>query len=95
MPQEQPSQLGAHAKDGLPCADGRTCVAALQQAGGAAAVKQVQVRSSNSQGGFQNLNNKWGSDWEMPVAPSFPLDINIVGVDGESVRAPRPPCTCP
>ena len=57
----------------------------VQQAGGMAAVKQVQVRSSGGSGGFQSLNNKWGSDWEMPNAPTFPLDINIVGADGESV----------
>jgi len=57
----------------------------LQQAGGQAAVKQVQVRSSGSQDTFQNMNNKWGSDWEMPNAPKFPLDINIIGPDGESV----------
>ena len=60
---------------------------ALQQAGGMAAVKSVQVRTSGSQDTFQSLTNKWGSDWETPNAPKFPLDINIVGADGESVRA--------
>ena len=59
---------------------------ALQQAGGMAAVKSVQVRTSGSQDTFQSLTNKWGSDWETPNAPKFPLDINIVGADGESVR---------
>ena len=64
---------------------------ALQQAGGMAAVKSVQVRTSGSQDTFQSLTNKWGSDWETPNAPKFPLDINIVGADGESVRR-RLPC---
>ena len=53
-----------------------------------AAVKSVQVRTSGTQDTFSNLNNKWGSDWETPNAPKFPLDINIVGADGESVRSP-------
>ena len=66
-----------------------SCVRA-QQAGGLAAVKQVQVRSSGGSGGFQSLTNKWGSDWEMANAPSFPLDINIVGADSESVRLVNP-----
>ena len=63
---------------------------ALQQAGGMAAVKSVQVRTSGSQDTFQSLTNKWGSDWETPNAPKFPLDINIVGAAGESVRTARP-----
>ncbi len=48
-------------------------------------MKQVQARTSGSQDAFQNLNNKWGSDWETATAPKFPLDINIIGADGESV----------
>ncbi len=58
----------------------------MQQAGGMASVKNVQVRTSGNTGGFQSLTNKWGSDWETPNAPAFPLDINIVGADGEAVR---------
>ncbi len=61
----------------------------VQQAGGAAAVKQVQVRTSGSSDGYTNLNNKWGSDWETSNAPKFPLDINIVGADGDSVSICR------
>ena len=57
----------------------------MQQAGGLASVKNVQVRTSGATGGFQSLTNKWGSDWETPNAPAFPLDINIVGADGEAV----------
>ena len=48
-------------------------------------MKQVQVRTSGSQDAYSNLNNKWGSDWETSNAPKFPLDINIIGADGESV----------
>ena len=48
------------------------------------------------QGGFQSLTNKWGSDWETPNAPAFPLDINIVGADGEAVGCPvLCPVLCP
>ena len=63
-------------------------VAAMQQAGGIASIKQVQVRTSGTQGGFLSLTNKWGSDWETPNAPAFPLDINIIGADGEAVGCP-------
>lgn len=49
-------------------------------------MKQVQVRSSGSSGAYTNLVNKWGSDWETSNAPQFPLDINIQGADGDSVR---------
>lgn len=48
-------------------------------------MKQVQVRTSGSSEPYQNLINKWGSDWEMANAPQFPLDINIQGADGDSV----------
>lgn len=57
-----------------------------QSAGGMAAVKGVQVRSSGSQGGYQDLTNKWGSAWEIANAPSYPLDVNIIGADGDAVR---------
>lgn len=50
----------------------------------------VQVRSSGSTGGYVDLINKWGSAWETPNAPSYPLDVNIIGADGDSVRDPRP-----
>ena len=67
----------------------------MQQAGGMAAVKSVQVRTSGSQDTFQSLTNKWGSDWETPNAPKFPLDINIVGADGESVCTACHASLCP
>lgn len=59
-----------------------------------AAVQSVAVRTSGSSGTFQPLTNKWGSDWETPNAPAFPLDINIVGADGESVSACCPMRRC-
>ena len=46
----------------------------------------VQVRSSGSTGGYVDLINKWGSAWETPNAPSYPLDVNIIGADGDAVR---------
>ena len=58
-------------------------------------MKSVQVRTSGSQDTFQSLTNKWGSDWETPNAPKFPLDINIVGADGESVRPACHARLCP
>lgn len=68
---------------------------AVQQAGGMASVKSVQVRTSGATGGFQSLTNKWGSDWETPNAPAFPLDINIIGADGETVGCSAAgPCAC-
>lgn len=48
----------------------------------------VQVRSSGSTGGYVDLINKWGSAWETPNAPAYPLDVNIIGADGDSVRRP-------
>lgn len=51
-------------------------------------MKQVQVRTSGTTEAYQDLTNKWGSDWEMANAPKFPLDINIIGADGDSVSAP-------
>ena len=47
------------------------------------------MRSSGSTGGYIDLINKWGSAWETPNAPSYPLDVNIIGADGDSVRDPR------
>ncbi len=65
-----------------------------------AAVKGVQVRTSGSQGGYVDMTNKWGSAWEAPNAPNYPLDVNIIGADGDAVRArprraPRRPCGGP
>lgn len=51
-----------------------------------AAVKGVQVRTTGSQGGYQDLTNKWGSAWEIANAPSYPIDVNIIGADGDAVR---------
>lgn len=56
----------------------------LQSAGGVGAVKLVQVRTSNSLP-WTSLTNTFGSAWEIGNAPSYPLDVNIVGADGESV----------
>ena len=50
----------------------------------------VQVRTSGSSGGYVDLINKWGSAWETPNAPGYPLDVNIIGADGDSVRPPAP-----
>ena len=57
----------------------------MQSAGGVGAVKLVQVRTSNSLP-WTSLTNSFGSAWEIGNAPSYPLDVNIVGADGESVR---------
>ncbi|KAK9835375.1 hypothetical protein WJX81_005549 [Elliptochloris bilobata] len=59
----------------------------VESAGGAASVRGVQVRSSGSQGGYVDLINKWGSAWEIPNAPSYPLDVNIIGADGDATTA--------
>lgn len=59
----------------------------VEQAGGKAEVTKVQIRPANSQSGWIDLTNKWGSAWEMSNAPGFPLDVNIVGTDGDTVTA--------
>ena len=65
----------------------------LQSAGGVGAISQVQVRTTGTTN-WATLNNDFGSVWEMPNAPSYPLDMNVVGTDGESVRPPTLP-VCP
>jgi hypothetical protein len=59
----------------------------VEQAGGKAEVQKVQIRPSGGSAAWIDLNNKWGSAWEMSNAPGFPLDVNIVGAEGDSVAA--------
>ena len=59
----------------------------VEQAGGKAEISKVQIRPANSNSGWTDLTNKWGSAWEMSHAPPFPLDVNIVGTDGDSLTA--------
>lgn len=58
----------------------------VEQAGGQAAVSLVQVRTSNSGAAWTSLNNVYGSDWEIQNSPAYPLDVSIVGPDGQTVR---------
>lgn len=62
-------------------------VACLQSAGGVGAVKLVQVRQSGASALWTNMQNTYGSAWEVPNAPSYPLDVNIISSDGESVSS--------
>lgn len=57
----------------------------VEQAGGQAAVSLVQVRTSNSGNAWSSLTNVYGSDWEINNCPNYPLDISIVGPDGQTV----------
>ena len=66
------------------CRGPHTRCVPVQSAGGVGAVKLVQVRTSNSLP-WTSLTNSFGSAWEIGNAPSYPLDVNIVGADGESV----------
>ena len=63
------------------------CACLWEQAGGKAEISKVQIRPANSNSGWTDLTNKWGSAWEMSHAPPFPLDVNIVGTDGDSLTA--------
>ena len=69
----------------------------VEQAGGQAAVSLVQARTSNSGNAWTSLDNVYGSDWEIQKSPNYPLDISIVGPDGQTVsfHLTRLPCiTC-
>jgi hypothetical protein len=59
----------------------------VEQAGGKAEVKQVQIRPSGGSAAWIDLTNKWGSAWEVPKAPPYPLDVNIVGAEGDTVTS--------
>lgn len=58
----------------------------MQEAGGVGAVKQVQIRSSGSSSLWMNMQNTFGSAWEVPNAPTYPLDVNIISANDEAVR---------
>ena len=59
----------------------------VEQAGGKAEVKQVQIRPSGGSAAWIDLTNKWGSAWEVSKAPPYPLDVNIVGAEGDTVTS--------
>lgn len=59
----------------------------VEQAGGKAEVKQVQIRPSGGSAAWIDLTNKWGSAWEISKAPPYPLDVNIVGAEGDTVTS--------
>ena len=94
----QPKPLGcfdsrAVSLPGLALPSLLTCAGCVQSAGGVGAVANVQVRTSGTTD-WNTLNNQFGSVFEMPNAPSYPLDLNIVGSDGESVRHCCCCCCC-
>lgn len=60
----------------------------VEQAGGQAAVSLVQVRTSNSGSYWTSMNNVFGGDWEVSQSPAYPLDVSIVGPDGQTVNGP-------
>lgn len=51
----------------------------------------MQIRTSNSNAAWQNMNNVFGGDWETPSSPAYPLDISIIGPSGETVSLLRLP----
>lgn len=59
----------------------------VEQAGGKAEVKQVQIRPSGGSAAWIDLTNKWGSAWEISKAPPYPLDVNIIGAEGDTVTS--------
>eukprot|EP00884_Botryococcus_braunii_P000413 jgi/Botrbrau1/10372/Bobra.146_2s0010.1 len=56
----------------------------VEQAGGKATVKQVKIRTAGASD-WINLENKWGGAFEYSHAPTYPLDVMIVGDDGPVV----------
>ena len=62
-------------------------------------MKKVQVRHSGDSSLWQDMDNTFGSAWEIANAPEYPLDVNIIASDSESVRhtphARRSPCSMP
>ena len=57
-----------------------------QKAGGAAAVKSVELRGSGADG-WKPMNNVWGATWEVPQAPKPPLTLRIIDDQDNSVRS--------
>lgn len=55
-----------------------------QRVGGRAGIRDVQLRGRD--GSYQSMTNVWGATWELPVAPSAPLDIRIFDDAGNQVR---------
>jgi len=47
----------------------------------------VQIRPSGGSAAWIDLTNKWGSAWEISKAPPYPLDVNIIGAEGDTVTA--------
>ena len=44
------------------------------------------VALRGSSGGWVPMNNVWGASWELPQAPSGPLDIQVTDPSGDTVR---------
>lgn len=47
----------------------------------------MQIRPSGGSAAWIDLTNKWGSAWEISKAPPYPLDVNIIGAEGDTVTA--------
>lgn len=50
---------------------------------------------SSSAGDWILMQNKWGAAWELPKAPTPPLDFKMVTDDGEEVGGRRDSTPCP
>ena len=61
---------------------------AAQKTGGNAAVSSVAVRGADGQ--WVPMNNVWGASWELPQAPTGPLDMQITDPSGDTVRVTQP-----
>ena len=47
-------------------------------------MQSVAVRGSD--GDWVTMNNDWGASWELPNAPTGPLDMRITDPSGDTVR---------
>ena len=54
-------------------------------AAGAASVKGVQIRGPD--GNWQDMDNKWGTAYEISKAPALPWDFRFVSEDGQAVES--------
>ena len=66
----------------------------VEQAGGQAAVSQVQIRTSNSGKPWISMDNVYGGDWEIGQTPDYPLGcLHYRSGRPDGAFTPPPPTT--
>ena len=54
-------------------------------AAGSGGMNKVQIKGSD--GGWTDMENRWGNAWEVSKAPALPWDFRFVSDDGQAVEA--------